>query len=539
MMEKKFTVFVVDDEKPAQRKIELLLKQINSSFRYSGSAKNGKEALESYMISKPDLLLVDIQMPVMDGLEFIRKIKALDESQAVIIISCHENFSYAREAVQLGVLDYLIKDLLTKDELHTVLMKAENILNERGKDSLSFTETSSVSEKYIENNESVKRNNSGLLKLITQKSSQNINNSYISDNDFCNPPYAVMCLSIDDFRNISSNRVNIIDYIDNILSSMFEENSWGESAYCQNGMYAAVVSFCSFEDQNDIIRNSSFILNIIRKKLQKVPEITLSAGISELFFNVDELPDHYQKAYDLLKYRIFLGGGRTLFSSLQISKMPALKTEKIEKYLEEIKIYAYEKRFQKVLSAISDLYNTELSGILQYNYIQHIHTNLFSIIIDICKNNKITYNDLFGKNYLPVDRPESFNTIQESQDWFMEIFSRIIEISTEKKESYSNHVNKAVSVIVENPKITLHDLADKLFINKSYLSRLFKKETGRTVLEYTLEVRMNKAKMLLNDPSVRINEISEKLGYEYTQQFTSDFKKHTGISPTEFRNEQF
>ncbi len=133
-MEKKYTVFVVDDEKPAQRKIELLLEQINSSFEYSGSAKNGKEALESYMVSKPDLLLVDIQMPVMDGLEFIRKIKALDETQAVIIISCHEKFSYAKEAVQLGVLDYLIKDLLTKDELHTVLMKAENILNERGND---------------------------------------------------------------------------------------------------------------------------------------------------------------------------------------------------------------------------------------------------------------------------------------------------------------------------------------------------------------------------------------------------------------------
>ncbi len=245
-----------------------------------------------------------------------------------------------------------------------------------------------------------------------------------------------MCLSIDDFRNISSNRVNIIDYIDNILSSMFEENSWGESAYCQNGMYAAVVSFCSFEDQNDIIRNSSFILNRLRKELHKVPDITLSAGISELFFNVDELPDHYQKAHDLLKYRIFLGGGRTLFSSLPISKMPVLKTEKIENYLEKIKIYACEKRFQKALSSISDLYNTELSGMLQYNYIQHIHTNLFSIIIDICKNNKITYNDLFGKNFLPVDYPENFNTIQESREWFLEIFSRIIEISAEKK----NHI---------------------------------------------------------------------------------------------------
>ena len=545
MTDRKFSVFVVDDEQPARRKIELLLDQIDSPFSYSGSARNGREALDAYRQSKPDLLLVDIQMPVMDGLEFIREIRKIDASQAVIIVSCHESFSYAKEAVKLGVIDYLIKDLLTRDELYTVLMKAENILDIRLSEINKQSDLPVSEDSQPQNRKNRKRHSSELLKLITgnrencntcSMDSERLNNS---EAVFHKPPYAAICLSIDDFRNISADRVNVIDLIDNIIYSVLQENSWGESAYCQTGIYAAAVSLSEFADEDDIIKNCSHILNCIRSELEKKTDITVSAGVSALFYSIDELPDNYTRAYELLKYRIFLGGGRTIFSTVQIAKIPSLKTEKIEICLEKIKKLASEKRFQKVVSSIRELYNTELEGILQYNYIQHIHANLFSVIIDICKNNKISYDEIFGKSYLPVDIPENFNTIDESKEWFTGVFDRIIEIRNSGRECWSSHINKAVSLIVENPKITLQELSDRLFINKSYLSRLFKKETGCTVLEYTLKVRIDKAKNLLNDPSARVNEVAEKLGYEYTQQFTSDFKKFTGISPTEYRSEIF
>ena len=457
-------------------KIELLLSQMESSFIYSGCARNGNEALEAYREKRPDLLLVDIQMPVMDGLEFIRKIRDLDEDQAVIVISCHENFYYAKSAMQLGVIDYLIKDLLTKDELYSVLMKAENILDERSSAVCCMDESRDNHRQFQKSN---------YLRMIAENRK---GESVLSEVTHFEPPYSVMCISIDDFLKISEDRVNVIERIGEIIFNVLGSNGWGEAAYYQSGIFTALLSFTKFDDSWDIIKNCSSILNCIRQEIKKETAYSVSAGVSDIFFNIGEVADNYSQAYDLLKYRIFLGGNRTLFSSMQITKIPALKTEKVERHLAEIKRYASENRFCKAVSAVKELYTAELNGILQYNYIQHIHTNLFSVIIDICKNNDISYTDLFGRNYIPADLPDTFNSIDESREWFLGIFNRIIEIRNDSRENYCLHTEKAVSLITENPKITLQELSDRLFINKSYLSRLFKRETGSTVLEYTLKV---------------------------------------------------
>ena len=116
------TVLIVDDERPARELLKMTLDWEALGFSTPLEANNGKKALEQYNMHKPDYIITDIQMPVMDGLELIEKIKEINPNQRIIILSCHESFSYAKKALKLGVMDYLIKDALNPDTLADMLL---------------------------------------------------------------------------------------------------------------------------------------------------------------------------------------------------------------------------------------------------------------------------------------------------------------------------------------------------------------------------------------------------------------------------------
>lgn len=118
---------LVDDERPARELLKMLINWEQAGFYIIAEARNGQQALEIYRKNPPDLIITDVQMPVMDGLELLQEIRKTDQEQKIVILSCHESFSYARRALKLGVLDYLIKDSLTEEGLYDLLAGIENI----------------------------------------------------------------------------------------------------------------------------------------------------------------------------------------------------------------------------------------------------------------------------------------------------------------------------------------------------------------------------------------------------------------------------
>jgi len=116
-----YTVLIVDDETPARNMVKLVLDWGACGFEIIGEALNGADALKQCLTLKPDLVITDIQMPIMDGIEFIKQAKAAGSAAHFIILSCYESFSYAQQSIKLGVCDYLIKDLITKEQLQDTL----------------------------------------------------------------------------------------------------------------------------------------------------------------------------------------------------------------------------------------------------------------------------------------------------------------------------------------------------------------------------------------------------------------------------------
>ena len=115
------TVLIVDDEKPSRELLKMSCNWIRNGFGEVLEARNGQEALEVYRQRHPFIVITDIQMPVMDGLDFIREIRKIDSKQRILVLSCHEDFQFAREALQLGVLDYILKDSYTERSLQQTM----------------------------------------------------------------------------------------------------------------------------------------------------------------------------------------------------------------------------------------------------------------------------------------------------------------------------------------------------------------------------------------------------------------------------------
>jgi|GEM_PF-2487526 len=164
-----YTVLIVDDEFSARNLVKLVLDWESNGFEIIGEAKNGRDALEKCKTLHPDLVITDIQMPVIDGIEFIRQAQLNDNPPHFIILSCYESFSYAQQAIKLGVCDYLIKDLLTSELMQNTLKEVIPKLKAPGAALPAKTSATIVSHEFEEDFNKLKTIYPSQLALVERR----------------------------------------------------------------------------------------------------------------------------------------------------------------------------------------------------------------------------------------------------------------------------------------------------------------------------------------------------------------------------------
>ena len=146
------TILLVDDEKSARELFKISVNWDLLDYVVSDEAKNGAEALKLFLEKDYDFVVTDIRMPVMDGLELIRQIRKINPKQKIAVLSCHESFDYAKQAFRLGVVDYLIKDYITHDEIENALQRIETSDEPSPSGDIKYSPRVSGVISYIENN---------------------------------------------------------------------------------------------------------------------------------------------------------------------------------------------------------------------------------------------------------------------------------------------------------------------------------------------------------------------------------------------------
>ena len=493
------SVLIVDDETPSRELLKMSLDWRAFGFDPIYEAKNGREALQLYEEHRQNLIITDIQMPVMDGLELIRAVRAVSPAQPVVILSCHERFAYAKEALRLGVIDYILKDSFTGGTLVDMISR----LDRHGGGAEEARPLPSPALEAALRGEPLLRADAALL----------------SGRD-----YFVMAISRPD--NFCE-----MDLPPRALWSALA--SGGGQAAFRGGRLYALGFLARLPSGADQLRLRADCLNAVRSALEK-PDQAVTIGVSEIARSPERLSDAVSQAAEALQSAVFQGKGRNVYYEAAALIGGKAQLKLLDEGVARVREALKDGDEALLLSEVRRLYQRDLSGMMQYNYLSHVNALLMGILTQACLAGDIPFKAIFGADTVSLEALDQMDSIGDICGWFVERFSAL---SRAVRTSYSPRLSQIIQYIDQHycDDLTLESLAAMFLIHKVYLAKVFKAETSLSVGEYIRNKRMERAQAMLAREDVRVGEVVDKLGFHNAQTFYNLFKRSVGMSPSEYK----
>lgn len=521
-------LFLVDDEDEIRNNIIAKVSWEDNGIQICGDASNGREALDRIAEACPDIMLVDIRMPIMDGLELIESVSRNYANIKTIILSGFDDFSYAQKALRLGADDYLLKPCKPQDIISSVKKvfvaleeeKAHRVLLTRSNDQLKET-LPLAKEKFLVNLISREYFDTdyiyGKLKTLgIQWTYGFFSVAVIRLTDFLR--------DADEFNLNGTSPVIIINCINETLSPFFMVET--------------------FQNSNDIVMiinkaNSDKIvscLSLLLDKLHSVLNINFSMGLGRITEDITKLHLCYIEAVKAVKASVMIG----LNSLICFESIPKMYTDNTvypfmveKKILDLIKLPDAIAKIQVELEAFFVGLNT---GSTPQEYIINASISLMLSVYKVCIANGISINEIFGHYLSYIDEIYTINNIALLKQKVIQILK-----NANQAFSVSNPKNQTVFSAIEYIKknhmtdISLETVAEKVYVTPQYLSHLFKATININFVDYLNNYRIEKACELMRDSSMKTYDISSIVGYKDEKYFSCVFKKFTGMTPSQYR----
>jgi len=499
----KFKIVLVEDEPTAQRHLRSIIEKKCPGFEVVGIAENGNEGLQKVEELRPDLLISDIRMPGMDGIELIGRVKKIFPEIISVIVSGYQEFEYAKKAIRSEVADYILKPISIP-----ILVNLLNDIYAK----LVRREYREVRKKLVQSLSERHPTNDGVTK------------NFVMALIRCNGPKP-------HFSGFSGNIPS--DLINSILTSVLSDEEqmqlWLVQGQDEN-------EWCLLGDADSV--HYSRFREIVDNYSKNLPECHYFTAILSINSRGTGLFSRLMMLYRHLQNHLIPGKSQILYDdstfpdsctehqsldSTFYKKLDYVCTNDVVNILEDELSVAFRLWKKNELSAqfiLSELRHV-IVQILQYipdknNLEQNLETKLDNMIMR-CRG----YEDL----------EIQFFEILES----LQIHLKCQTMKTGSRESLERITEYISSHIAEELRIPLLSL--KFSISQSYLNRIFHKYTGKSVVEYIRDIRIEKSvEIMKNSPDIPIKEISAMIGYEDASYFSKVFKKKKGISPQHFRD---
>lgn len=518
-----YKVIIADDEEDLRRAIIQKIDWNECGFEIIGDAENGIEALEMVENLEPDLLITDIKMPMMTGLELAEKVRSVSPATQIVILSGYDEFEYARQAIQYNIIRYLLKPI-SASELRCELEKIRTAMDERlkeirGKDETdldSLTKRLSVTDFLIplmlgniedtpdEENLEVKAKELGLVKGE-------------------NSSFVVMVSKFKAQNGEKGTSPEHVRFVNAVMQKYFTSESFFISG--------RIVTFAvSGED------NFAELLQVPLKELVQSASMVFSqkcsVGVSRSFKKLSLLANAYFEAVSARRYTSD-GAGEVRFID-DVEHGISLELEYVEKSVFKLEQLLKVGNREKLEEFLSELYRGDKNN-MDYLVIQIMATVLrtVSTVSDKSALSKLMAdNQIFSKTTL-YDHEENIRT-----DIVRLCLNARDIISSYQKQDSEVMCDKVLNIIdseYANEEISLSEISARLGVSPNYLSSLIKKTKKDNFINLLTRKRMEKAKDLLLCTQAKILEVAEKCGYVDQHYFSYCFKKYYGISPNKMR----
>jgi len=537
MNERKLRVLIVEDEVRIAQLIKKLVKWDEIGLECVGMANNGQTALDIIGKCSPDIVITDIRMPKVNGLELISRVKQNNENIRFIVVSGYKEFEYAHKAIQYGVNNYLLKPI-NEDELNKVLRE---IYAEINTDLIKHKEEEELKKELCESRKIIKSEFlSNIIENVDTISSEEIEELTGKYNlEFAGNAYRCFDIKLDywDYEKHDEKQDRLtVEQIVSIAEKNFK-GSAKEQIICEkeNLHIYCLVNYDSSRSKEikDSINN---ILTEIQEYLIKFELYEATIGIGRDVTNQGEIGISVSEAFRAVQNRIKYGIGRLIYSKT-LSLNNKLDIDEFlnkyrEKYLASIESYSKESFEQCVNEIFRDIGSRDD---IDFSCCYDIAERLIYAFFDHLKIKNEEGEAL--KRHLLNAYQHCYTLVR-----LKNLLSRHLGEYLESSLNYLKLENvKPIRIAKQyinehfSEKIVLEDIANMVGLNPVYFSVLFKKETGMNFSNYLINLRMEKAKNLLRSTNDTMEAIADSVGYKDTRYFSQLFTKTVGIKPALYR----
>ena len=542
-----YKLLLVDDEPEVTEGLMIEIDWKSCGFSEVRTAGNGKEAMEMFEKMEPDVLITDISMPYMNGLELSEWARKMYPITRIVILSGYDEFEYAKQAIHLQVEAYVLKPFSAEQLTDTIAEVAKRMDEEREKRSnIALLEehyrtslpivrekflSSLITRKQLHRDISVKAAKYG-LKLEGQGyvvSIIAVNHSENADEPAEKPASYSLASSTDlDLKLFS---------VCNIASEIWTRHELGKVFIHQDQVVLFTVS--PLADAVPIMEQTQDALKEILQSIERFLRFPVMIGVGTFTRDIGSLKYAYEAATVALDYRRILGNNLIIC----IDDMENRVHEKLlfdewkeQNLIRTIKL-GTEKELEEVIEGLFDEIARSQAPVHEY---QHYLLEMVTAIIKLTKVHDNETDDIFAGGWGILNQYQKLNSVQETKAWFGELCAKVrSRIASRRQHTYKQIVEDAVSYTKSHyheSDLSISKLCSQLHISAGYFSGLFKKELKMTFGAYLLQLRMEAAKELLRTTELKAFEIAEKVGFADPNYFSLSFKKYAGVSAKEYRS---
>jgi two-component system response regulator YesN len=530
------TVLVADDEKWMRDEISSSIDWETHGFMLLGEAGDGLEALEMIRQLKPDIVLADIQMPGLDGIELFRRVKDTGLSCVFIYFSGYDRFEYAKNAVNLGALGYILKPVDEK-ELLELLIKAKNCVLAERQERLYNEKLVDLSSRVLQ-----QRHKDFFYNVMHKRIHlpDEVNEAVIKlELPLRGSLFTLFNCRIDNLRALALGGLpNPAEKFKNVLGGLIADflKKYGFHFYSVDYEVGSV-AIVNYSTVDCLVRDEIFrACEQISASFQAVTGATITIGIGNEVSEIGNIHQSFSESQKAIEQRLIAGRG-TIIDISNVKKSlyrtvlldPALQkniTEGIEKcdsQLADSVAYALQKTLKKGDVSIEDIRN------FNYQFIEHV----FRILSKVGGSPAGT----FGNPHVLCDELDMCEDMDELVSKVKNILDAAIQAAIGFKSDYYIKLRGSVKKYIEehySGDISLESVAKEFKFHPNYLCKLFKDEIGVNFIDYITELRIEKSKELLADIRYTVYDVARKVGYNDAKYFTKVFKKVAGITPSEY-----
>ena len=516
-------VLIADDEPNICELIRCEIQWDLLGLDLCATAYNGMEVLDAIDMHRPDIVITDIQMPGLSGLDMIEQIQNRKLYPKFIIISGYSYFEYARQAVKFGVEDFLLKPINQKELNDALRMVIEKIQDDRKQ-----TQTALKTQDEINHSHTKIRKAFLLRGEVPQQNLLTVLQMNEEYHFHFQCPYYLIGVLHAGYADLQLQASLILGSAEKVLERYLEPlcSDFETAVDAKNRLYFII----NFDREPDVVmRALQYSLKDMCNDDFMPGKISLAIGISGVFSDLYEYSGAYRRAQAAVESRFVLGTNRVL---LPPNTSDEKETVPMPKFAKQLREYMDSMQLEKVESLVCDTVETLLVSLKSHPHLALKQMRMLILEFSLCTKQSHGQEELFTM----------FEQLGSGQELVAAIERYVSQVTAEIRNVMESQNRKVIEIAKEyilahyDSPLDLAQVAQQVYLAPTYFGVLFKSETGVNFSEYLTDTRIHASKKLLKDLRYNVSQAASLVGYKDVKYFSRLFKKEVGINPTDYQN---